>query len=86
MAALLSCVGSNERQRYVVRGDSCALSTMHMSLAGDKPREVRLALCVQTEWPPQAYESILEMHALPNVETSGGLGRLRPVRDRSESL
>ena len=45
MAALLSCVGSNERHRYVVRGDSCALSTMHMSLAGDKPQEVRLVVC-----------------------------------------
>jgi hypothetical protein len=63
-----------------------------MSLAGDKPREVRVVRAGRraagTDSSGTRHESIsiLEMHALPNVERSGGLGRLRPVRDRSESL
>ena len=58
----------------MVRGDSCALSTMHMSLAGDKPREVRVVRAGRraagTDSSGTRHESIsiLEMHALPNVE------------------
>ena len=135
VAALLSCVGSDERQccatmqgrrlgltshrnaslpdfcpcsvnhpsgcpsrrsnwyRYFVRGDNCTLSGMHVSVVGAKSREVLLVLYADrmaagTDSSGTCHEStsILEMHALSNVERSGRLGRLRTIRDRSESL
>ena len=62
-------------------------------MVGDKSLEVCLELCEDsraagTDSSGTCHEStsMLEMHTLPNVERSGGLGGLTPVRDQSESM